>query len=69
MRKVLFFLLFLLSFNFLYSQDTDEGKPQATVLETTYEMGDVLKGTNVEYSFIIKNTGTAPLKILQARPS
>lgn len=69
MRKVLFFLLFLFSFNFLYSQNEDEGKPQATVEETTHEMGDVLKGTKVEYSFIIKNTGTAPLKIFQARPS
>lgn len=69
MMRLLFFLSFLFSFNFLYSQDTDEGKPQATVEETSHEVGDVLKGTKVEHSFIIKNTGTAPLQILQARPS
>jgi hypothetical protein len=32
-------------------------------------MGDVLKGTKIEYSFVIKNTGTSPLKIIQARPT
>lgn len=69
MKKILFLLLFLFSFNFLYSQETEEGKPEAYVSETTHDMGEVLKGTKVEYSFTIKNTGTAPLKILQARPS
>jgi hypothetical protein len=67
MKKFLFFILVFFCFKFLYSQE--EEKPQVTVPEATHDMGDVLKGTKIEYSFVIKNTGTSPLKIIQARPT
>ncbi len=67
MKKLLFLSLILFFFQFLYSQE--EGKPEAFFPETTHDMGEVLKGKKIEYSFVVKNTGTAPLKIIQARPS
>lgn len=68
MKKILFLIMFLFFLQFLYSQE-EEGKPEAYFPETTHDMGEVLKGTKIEYSFVVKNTGTAPLKIIQARPS
>lgn len=68
MRKGLFFFLLLYSVSFIFSQVTEEGKPVATVPENIHDFGNVLKGTKIQYSFIIKNTGTAPLKIFKAQP-
>ncbi len=67
-RFFLSFFLFLVFAPLLFPQ-VEGGKPQAIVEKDTYDAGDVVKGKKVEYSFIIKNAGTAPLKILQAKPS
>ncbi|MEJ5166637.1 MAG: DUF1573 domain-containing protein [Thermoanaerobaculia bacterium] len=68
MRKGLFFLFLFYSISFIFSQVTGEGKPVAFVPENIHDMGNILKGTKIQYSFTIKNTGTAPLKIFKAQP-
>ncbi len=67
-RLFLYFFLFLIFAPLLFSQ-IEGGKPQAIIEKDIYDAGDVVKGKKVEYSFIIKNAGKAPLKILQAKPS
>lgn len=68
MRKVLFILIIFYFSNFVLSQVATEGKPVALVPENIHDMGNVLKGTKIQYSFTIKNTGTATLKIFKAQP-
>jgi hypothetical protein len=45
-----------------------EAKPRQQVPVKDYNAGVVQKGAKVEYAFVIKNTGKAPLQILEAKP-
>lgn len=49
--------------------DTAEEKaPRLTIVEPVKEYGEVAKGDKLDWSFAIKNTGTADLQIIAARP-
>jgi uncharacterized protein DUF1573 len=43
--------------------------PHLTVEERNYDFGIILQGERVEHVFSLKNSGDAPLKIKQVRPS
>lgn len=43
--------------------------PRMTVVEAIKDFGTVAKGEKLTYSFLIKNTGTADLEIIAARPA
>ena len=42
--------------------------PQMLIENPVYDAGTVWRGETVEHSFVVKNSGSAPLKILKARP-
>jgi hypothetical protein len=43
-------------------------QPTATIAKTTVNLGDVIEGQDIEYTFDIKNGGDAELQILSVRP-
>lgn len=43
--------------------------PQLTIVEPVRDFGTVPKGDKIDWSFVVKNTGTADLEILSAQPS
>ncbi len=43
-------------------------QPKVVVLETTHDFGEALQDKEFSYTFTIKNTGKAPLKILEVDP-
>ncbi len=47
------------------AQETTEGKPLAFLPTDKYEFEPILEGTEIIHDFVIKNKGTAPLKILK----
>jgi hypothetical protein len=57
------------------SQDKDNenkkkynGKPEIVFVEKTHDFGTIMEGEVVECSFYFKNTGAAPLKIVDVVP-
>ena len=46
-----------------------EKAPRLTVVEPIKDFGTVAKGEKLDWSFVIKNTGTADLEIIAARPA
>ncbi len=46
-----------------------EGLPKVVVPESKFDYGKVVAGTKVEHDFLLKNVGTAPLKIEQVHTS
>jgi hypothetical protein len=42
--------------------------PRLTIVEPTKEYGEVAKGDKLDWSFVVKNTGTADLQIIAAKP-
>jgi len=42
--------------------------PTISVLESTYDFGEVTEDGNISHDFTVKNTGEAPLEINQVRP-
>jgi hypothetical protein len=46
----------------------EEKAPRLTIVEPVKEYGEVAKGDKLDWSFAIKNTGTADLQIIAARP-
>src|SRR5690554_5874193 len=51
-------------------RDADAGKfPVITFEESTYDFGTISRGTRVEHLFKFKNTGDAPLMIVNAKSS
>ena len=52
------------------ARDAESGKfPQITFEENQYDFGTIDQGTNVEHVFKFKNTGDAPLMIVNAKSS
>jgi hypothetical protein len=45
-----------------------ESAPRLTIVEPVKEFGEVAKGDKLDWSFVIKNTGTADLQIIAAKP-
>src|SRR5262249_2037118 len=46
----------------------DEKAPRLTIVEPVKEYGEVAKGAMLDWAFVIKNTGTADLQVIAARP-
>jgi hypothetical protein len=44
-----------------------EKQPIAVLSENQYQFAPVLEGTRVRHTFVLKNTGTAPLEIQRVR--
>jgi hypothetical protein len=52
-----------------WSQDS-AGKPKMEITEPVYDAGDIYRTkSKIEHVFVIRNTGTAELEILKARPA
>ncbi|MEO8219004.1 MAG: DUF1573 domain-containing protein [Acidobacteriota bacterium] len=51
------------------AQNAADKAPRLTVVEPLKDFGTVAKGEKLDWSFLIKNTGDADLKIVAARPS
>ena len=78
MKRLSAFLLVLCLFVFValaFGQQTQtqtqQGKPKMVIEQLTFDAGDIYRGgakSMVEHTFIIKNTGTAPLQIFKAQP-
>ncbi|HEY5611284.1 MAG TPA: DUF1573 domain-containing protein [Thermoanaerobaculia bacterium] len=49
--------------------DAPKGAPKLTLLEPLKDFGTVAKGEKIDWTFEVKNTGTADLEILSASPS
>lgn len=47
---------------------SEEKAPRLTIVEPVKEYGEVPKGDKLDWSFLIKNTGTADLQIIAAKP-
>lgn len=45
-----------------------EKAPRLTIVEPVKEFGEVAKGDKLDWSFVIKNTGTADLQVIAAKP-
>jgi hypothetical protein len=53
----------------LFAQGNAAAKPKLVVEQPTFQAGDVYRTPQrLEHAFIIKNTGTAELQILAAKP-
>jgi len=64
----LIFLCALLIVTIVLAQ-AKAGKPKMVLVEETYDAGVVYRtGAKVEHAFVIRNAGTAPLRILRATP-
>jgi hypothetical protein len=63
MLRPLIFCLFMALAPFVWAQ------PHASVDSTTHNFGTVLAGTNPSHTFIVKNTGNAPLIINSVEPA
>ena len=62
---LLFGILLLLALNAM----ADQGKPKMVIARQTYDDGAIYRtAEKIEHSFVIRNTGTADLKILSAQP-
>jgi Protein of unknown function (DUF1573) len=48
---------------------TEKGAPRLTLVEPLKDFGTVPKGQKINYSFEVKNTGTADLEIIAAKPT
>ncbi len=46
-----------------------EKAPRLTIVEPVKEYGEVPKGDKLDWSFLVKNTGTSDLQIIAAKPS
>src|SRR5260370_9184712 len=46
----------------------EEKAPRLTLVEPVKEYGEVAKGDKLDWSFLVKNTGTSDLQIIAAKP-
>lgn len=63
------FGLFLLGFLFLLSSTSASAAPLIQVDHPSYNFGTILQGKKLDYTYIIRNAGDAPLRILHIRPA
>ena len=59
----------MLAAAFALAADTAATKPKAVAAEPIKDVGTVAKGDKINYDFMIKNDGTAPLLITEVRPA
>lgn len=48
---------------------TDGKVPKIEFPETTYDFGEIPQQTSADYTFVVRNIGDAPLKLIRARGS
>ena len=48
---------------------TEKAAPRLTLVEPLKDFGTVPKGEKITYAFVVKNTGTADLEIIAAKPT
>jgi hypothetical protein len=61
---LVFFLLLVVAVS--YGQS---GKPKIVISQPVFDAGEVIKtGPAIEHTFVVKNTGTADLNILEVKP-
>ncbi len=52
-----------------FGQGKPAGKtPSLVIAQKTVNLGDVIEGVDIDYTFTLKNTGDAELQILSVRP-
>lgn len=51
------------------AEATEKAAPRLTLVEPIKDFGTVPKGQKIDYSFSVKNTGTADLEIIAAKPA
>ena len=73
LRTILLLLVcFLMAFPLAFAQQSQTaGKPKMVIEQATYDAGTMYRGGEknfIEHDFVIKNTGTANLEILKAKP-
>ena len=64
----------LLASNEPASNDTDAanpptGDPRIVFPETSYDFGTITQGANVSHTFVVRNAGDAPLKLIEVKGS
>jgi hypothetical protein len=50
------------------TKDAEEKAPRLTIVEPVKDFGTIAKGDKLDWSFTIKNTGSADLQIISAKP-
>jgi len=61
--------LFLLASIHAWPADAPTGKPKMVIDQDTFDAGEVNRSAQkIQHTFIIKNSGTTPLNILNATP-
>ncbi len=45
------------------------GTPTIVFPETSYDFGEVVQGASVSHTFVVRNAGDGPLKLIEARGS
>ena len=72
LRSILLLLVcILMVLSVGFAQQTQAGKPKMVIEQATYDAGTMYRGGEknfIEHDFVIKNTGTANLEILKAKP-
>lgn len=61
--KVLFVIALMLRASTAFCIET----PQAAIAEKLFSFGKVVRGAKVEHAFVVRNEGTAPLRVEQVR--
>lgn len=51
------------------SSDSVSGGPQIDFPETSYDFGTIAQGSKVSHTFIVRNVGDAPLRLIRAKGS
>jgi len=46
------------------ASDQATGTPKIVFAETSYDFGTITQGANVSHTFVVRNAGDAPLKLL-----
>lgn len=52
----------------LFTASSGQDHPRFMVREKTAELGEFYEGVDIEYEFVVRNTGAAELHILGVRP-
>ena len=68
--SVITLIALMLTASFAFAEEPEAVKgPRLTLVEPLKDFGTVAKGEKLEWSFQVKNTGTADLEIIAAKPT
>ena len=66
------FIVFVFSFtapSVVFSADSDNALPEISLPKTVIDLGRTFQGEKASGNFIIRNSGAAPLKLIEIKPS